>query len=188
MIWDGEATGVGAPFCRVTAVDENTVWYISPRQTPDSRLSTDGGETWTEFPLPDDLEIANIVAILLRSSKDGYLLYEGGDLYVTAEAGQDWEKISLPLGHHDEMKLEAMEGSTLGAIRFSDSENGIVIVSIFGAGDSKVIALTTKDGGQTWQEEIVSTKMGTTYLTRDGVYLTIVSITGKITVFRHNID
>ena len=188
LTWEGDADGAGIPFCRVSAADANTVWYLSPKQTPNSQLSTDAGETWTEFPLPEDMYVYNIVTISLRTSTDGYLLYKGGDLYLTANGGQSWNKISLPLGKYGEMKLEANDSTTFGAIRFMDADNGIVIVNIFGGGDSKVIALTTSDGGQAWQEEIVPATLGSTYLTRDGKYLTILSVSGKIAVLRHNTE
>jgi len=186
LTWEGDADGAGIPFCRVSAVDADTVWYLSPNQTPDSQLSTDAGETWTEFPLPEDIFVYNIVTISLRTRMDGYLLYKGGDLYITADGGRSWNKISLPLGKYGEMKLEANNSVTFGAVRFLDADDGIVIVDLFGGGDSKVVALTTTDGGQTWQEEIVPATLGSTYLSRDGKYLTIQSVAGKITVLRHN--
>jgi hypothetical protein len=46
-------------------------------------------------------------------------------------------------------------------------------MSLIGGG-SKLVALRTADGGQTWTEEAVPAPIGTLHLTHDGKYLTVI--------------
>jgi photosystem II stability/assembly factor-like uncharacterized protein len=75
-------------------------------------------------------------------------------------------------------------------MRFLDANHGIVVLSLAGGGESKIVALRTTDGGQTWEEEAVPAEIGKPYLTNDGMLLTVASFLniGEITVLRYVVD
>jgi photosystem II stability/assembly factor-like uncharacterized protein len=75
------------------------------------------------------------------------------------------------------------------AIRFFDADRGLIVLNLIGdEGKTKVVALHTADGGQTWEDEVVTSEIGNLHLSPDGKVLTITSYldSGKITVFRYN--
>jgi hypothetical protein len=74
------------------------------------------------------------------------------------------------------------------AIRFSDAENGVIVLSLVGGGQTSVVALRTMDGGETWtSESVVSGDAGVLYLTRDAKFLTVYSLLEfhRVTAFEY---
>ena len=68
------------------------------------------------------------------------------------------------------------------------ADNGVVVLSLVGGGQSGVVALRTMDGGETWTSElIVSGDVGVLYLTRDAKFLTVYSLlqSDQVTVFEY---
>jgi photosystem II stability/assembly factor-like uncharacterized protein len=183
--WQGSQGPRGQPFCRVSSADDKTVWYLSPSKL---EATADGGTTWEEVTLPEAVYPRDVLAISLRTPQGGYILDSTGALYVTSDGGETWS--SQTLGLADKYgDMEPMPPGSVApvAIRFFDAEHGLIVLSLVGGGRSKVVALRTADGGQTWAEEVVPAEIGVPYLTHDGRFLTIHSFfnTGKITVLRY---
>ena len=177
-----ESTGV-APGrdCTVSFVDAQTGWVFGSLAT---QATADGGQTWTEIALPEGVQRAT--AISLRTPDEGYLLTPDAALYATRDGGESWSRLPLDLEAYGELTLLPSNLAT-AAIRFFDADTGVVVLSLVGGGQSKVVALRTTDGGQTWTEEEVPAEPGVLYLTRDGRFLTVHSLlkAGTITVLEH---
>jgi len=157
----------GTNNCMISFADAETGWL---RARPQILATTDGGKTWNEVAQPKG--IANIAAISLRTSSDGYIVTREGNLYTTQDGGESWTSSPLNLTGYEEMDIVPNDLPS-AAIRFFDADNGLVIVSLLGGGNSQVLALRTSDGGQTWEQEVVPIGIGVPYLTRDGKLLTI---------------
>jgi photosystem II stability/assembly factor-like uncharacterized protein len=173
-----ESTGTpGHPDCKISFVDQDTGWVISGLQL---RATDDGGATWNELDLPGG--IAKVTAISLRTADAGYLMTSAGTLYKTVDGGESWSSLPLDLAAYGEMGL-LPSNLPSAAIRFFDADNGVVVVSLAGGGQSQVLALRTSDGGLTWEEEPVPVDIGVPYLTRDGEFLTIHSFLKSNMIF-----
>ena len=136
-------------------------------------MTTDGGATWNELALPDD--VSKVSAISLRTARDGYLLDDKGVLYVTADGGKTWTSKSLGLDNPGIMGF-VTEGFVneipQAAVRFTDADNGLVVLGL--SGKDTMTALHTTDGGKTWKEEsLPTTFFGAPYISRDGKFVTI---------------
>lgn len=140
----------------------------------------DGGNSWVEIPLPEGIQ--ELAAVSLRTKDDGYLLDFDRTLYSTNDGGQSWSDQTLDIEDSD-LQLSKMGRIPAAAVKFTDDENGVVILTLAGGGKSKILALHTSDGGQTWEHHDVPTELGAIYLSNDGAYLTV-TIPGKgITIF-----
>jgi photosystem II stability/assembly factor-like uncharacterized protein len=184
--WMVESTGRGQPFCRMSAADGETAWHLSPANL---YATADGGATWTEIALPGDLSPADVAAVSLRTGSDGYLLDHDGNLYTTDDGGgESWTSQTLDLTKYGETTLMPLGGTGASvAMRFLDTDQAIIIMSLLGSGDSRLVALRTFDGGQTWQEETIPAEIGALHLTHDGRFLTVNSFlnAGAITVMEY---
>lgn len=183
--WTDRIRGRGQPGCKISAIDTKTAWVVSPTQLV---VTHDGGVTRETLALPGDLLTKHVAAISFRSQTDGYILDAAGKLYSTTDGGKTWEDmLSLDLSQYGELELRVNNGQPYAALRFFDADHGLVILSLAGGGASKVVALRTTDGGQTWNEQTIEAPYSTLYLTRDGKYLTTVSaFTNRdVTVFRY---
>jgi photosystem II stability/assembly factor-like uncharacterized protein len=183
--WSGKSTGRGQPFCRMSDADGETAWHLSPVSL---QATADGGTTWAEIALPGDVAPKDVAAVSLRTASDGYLLDYDGTLYITADGGGSWTFQTLDLATYEETKLMPLGGTGASvAMRFPDADQGIIVMSLLGGGDAKLVALRTIDGGQTWQEEAVPAEIGALHLTHDGRLLTIHSFlnTDTITVLEY---
>jgi len=158
--------------CVISFADADTGWVFGSSGT---WSTTDGGQNWNEVTLPEAVD--DVTAISLRTLDEGYLLTPNLALYVTHDGGESWSTMALPLDAYEGMTLPPANLAT-AAVRFFDAENGVVILSLVGGGESKLVALRTANGGQSWEEEIVPVKPGVLYLTRDGRYLTTRSLLG----------
>lgn len=176
--WQTEEHGYGP--CRLlSAYDAENTWVV----TTDHFIATvDGGATWAEVTLPEDINAVHIFAINLRTPSDGYLLDIDSTLFVTQDGSKTWSSRSLEsLGRRGTRNV-AMP--PLATLRFFDADRGLVVVNQ----DGKVLALRTADGGQTWEKETVTTDVlgyVYVYLSHDGTFLTVTDMYGKITLFRY---
>ena len=147
-------------------------------------VTTDGANSWTEISLPE--EVNRIAAISLRTPETGYLLDFDGTLYQTQDGGSSWSTQKLETGS-DELEIMSF-GRPSAAIRFSDENNGLVVLNLAGGGESEAVALHTTDGGETWDRYVLPVKMGPVYLSHDGQYLTIMDMLsrGKMTLLKRS--
>lgn len=183
--WQGETTGMGQPFCRMSAADGEVAWYLSPTGL---RGTADGGVTWMKITLPGDVSPKKVAAVSLRTASEGYLLDYDGNLYTTVDGGESWTSQTLDLAEYGETELISFEGTgALVAMRFPDADNGVIVLNLLSDGDTKLVALRTLDGGQTWQGEVVPAEIGELHLTHDGKLLTVHSLLniGTITVLEY---
>ena len=166
--------------CRfLSFLDAQTGWAATPYQLG---ATTDGGMTWTEIAPPEGIQ--DIAAIELRTATEGYLLDNAGVLYVTQDGGESWS--SRRAFELEESGGLLMTLSTpVAAMRFFDADHGVIVLSLTGGGESKVLAMRTADGGQTWEQENVPAESGALYLTRDGTTLTLYDPAAGITVLRY---
>jgi photosystem II stability/assembly factor-like uncharacterized protein len=180
--WQSESTGSGQPYCQMSAADGEVAWYLSPTSL---QGTVDGGTTWVEIAMPEDVLPENIAAVSLRTADEGYLLTFDAALYVTQDGGGSWSLLPLDLAGYEGLML-LPSNLAAAAIRFFDADNGLVTLSLVGK-QSMVVALRTFDGGQTWQGEVVPAETGALHLTHDGSLLTVHSIrnTGVITVLEY---
>jgi photosystem II stability/assembly factor-like uncharacterized protein len=174
--WESAETP-GNANCKVSFIDADTGWVVSSLQL---RATADGGATWNDVALPEGT--AKVAAISLRTADEGYLMTSAGVLYKTEDGGVNWSSLPLDLAEYGEMELLPSDLPP-AAIRFFDANNGVVVVSLVGGGQSTVLALRTSDGGLTWEEEAVPVDIGVPYLTRDGEFLTVYSFLKSNTIF-----
>jgi photosystem II stability/assembly factor-like uncharacterized protein len=155
--------------CRqLSFLNAQTGWIATSHQIG---MTSDGGQTWQDVPLPGDVQ--EIAAMSLRTPVDGYVLDTDGVLYTTADAGQSWS--AHPLGLDLEGSPIPSRETASAAVRFADADHGLVVIHLAGGLSSRVVALRTADGGQTWAQEDVTTTtlLVALYLSRDGSVLTI---------------
>ncbi len=168
-----------AGHANIDFVDDTTGWIASQFKLAATK---DGGETWTEMPLPEGAE--SICAISLRTPEDGYLLSREGLLYITGDGGATWSGQDLGLKSYDivDMQKQPKLGKSNMAVAdlsFTDEENGTVVLTGMSSGGGFVIwCLTTGDGGATWESEKIPDlgySITKVFLTADGQYLTLAS-------------
>jgi photosystem II stability/assembly factor-like uncharacterized protein len=152
--------------CPMSFLDDKTGWAYQ-----DGLLcaTNDGGKTWVDLDLP--LSAKQIKAVAIVSEKIGFALERSGVLYLTVDGGKTWDLRKLPMDRFKELKIPKFEGAA-AAMRFFNKDNGIVVLSLTGSQAPRVVALRTKDGGATWEDEYVGGKVGVTYLSPDGKYVT----------------
>jgi photosystem II stability/assembly factor-like uncharacterized protein len=116
-------------------------------------------------------------------ARGGYLLDQSGILFFTQDDGQHWQEVSqLELG----MLKMPMSAYQLAAMRFSDADHGLNVISSspYGKPES-VTAFHTSDGGETWTSESVPVLAGPVYLAREGGFLTVITGVNQLTLLRH---
>ncbi len=168
--------------CRQMSFLDGQIGWIATRD----RLGAtkDGGQTWSDVPLPEDVE--NILATSLRTPTAGYLVDNTGVMHATQDGGQSW--FPHPLGLDLEGILIPGRDTPSAAVRFADADHGLVAIHLTGGLSSRVVALRTTDGGQTWaQEEVMEAPLLVAlYLSHDGSLLTIADHTeSRVIVLRH---
>lgn len=87
----------------------------------------------------------------------GGLPQEANTVYITSDEGQSW------------IRSETFTG-------FLFSEDIVDVQSIWQCG--RITFSTSKDGGQTWEHDIVPVGLGVLYLSHDGEYLTVTEVGG----------
>jgi len=173
-------------------LDAHTGWAASA-ESKQLWTTGDRGQTWEEIAVPKGA--GDLVAIVLRTASDGYLLDSAGVLHITRDGGQSWSSQTLGLDLDNEsltltttvtmaMTIPILTPSV--AMRFWDADCGIVVLGLAGGGNSEVRAAYTTDGGRTWEWESVPVSIGQFYMAHDGITLTVADLTdsGRITVLR----
>jgi photosystem II stability/assembly factor-like uncharacterized protein len=167
--------------CPLNFLDAETGWVATGDEL---NATADGGATWEEIT-PDG--VTGIAAIALRTPDEGYVLDDDGNLYTTSDGGQSWSSQSLLEGY-GELEIVSSSDLVMAAVRFADADHGVVVMSVSGDGGSRLMALRTADGGQTWeQEEVMSSSLLIAlYLSHDGSVLTIADqLEEQVIVLRH---
>lgn len=158
-------------------LDENTGWLANSNMFG---TTTDGGDSWTLRSLPEaETRIATIDTYL---PGEGYLLDQNGNLYFTHDDGQHWNEAGRLEWGAFEFPPSAYQ---LAAMRFSDAEHGMIVLSSSPFGEEKpVTAYHTADGGETWTAEPVPVVAGPVYLAREGGYLTVITGANQLTLLK----
>lgn len=168
--------GHTAPY--ISFLDARIGW-VATRDPRRLWATSDGGQTWTEITLPEKL--VTLAGISLRTATDGYLLDDTGVLYTTQDGGQSWSLQTLGL----DSKIVTAYELPLTAMRFTDVDHGLVVLSLEGGG-GKALVLRTADGGKIWKQEDAPVPTGTLHLTHDGETLTVIDrLSRLIIVLRH---
>lgn len=93
----------------------------------------------------------------------------------------------LPLEEkYSGLSIASLESATT-AIRFSDRNSGLVVVSLSGNQQAKTVAFRTTDGGATWNDELAADGAGSLYLSPDGRYVTSY-FNSVISVYRYDME
>jgi photosystem II stability/assembly factor-like uncharacterized protein len=168
--WKAVAEKAGGMGCILSFANAKTGWLGSGAKF---QMTMDGGATWKELALPKD--VSKVAAISLRTPTDGYLLDQDGVLHITQDGGKTWSSQSLGLDHPSIMGFSTekfINETPQAAVRFLDAEHGLVVLGL--SGKTSMIALRTADGGKTWKEESLPTKLfGAPYISRDGKFVTV---------------
>jgi photosystem II stability/assembly factor-like uncharacterized protein len=167
--WKAVGEKAGGMGCILSFADAKTGWLGFGDKF---ETTADGGATWKELALPEG--VGKVAAISLRTPADGYLLDENAVLHVTQDGGKTWSSQSL--GLEAPSILGFASGAFINeipqaAVRFVDSDHGLVVLGL--EGKTSMVALRTADGGKTWKEESVPSKLGAAYISRDGKFLTV---------------
>ena len=166
-------------------LDDTTGWISSGKVC---MTTCDGGTTWTELDLPK--EIGNIGALAIRTDSNGYILSNSGLLFVTSDGGATWTQKDTgmtDLGIKNEKGEPGLYKykTTTADMNFYDEKNGTIVFSGLVPGEgTKLWSMVTQDGGDSWTTEEIPVKEGfninKVYLSGDGKYLTIGSITKEV--------
>jgi hypothetical protein len=174
----GNPRTITNPCHSMSFLDENIGWLANSDLFG---TTVDGGVSWAMPPLPETAnEIATIDTYL---PGEGYLLDQSGVLFFTQDNGLHWREAGR-------LQLDAVEMSfsayQLAAMRFSDAEHGLIVVSSGDSGKAEpVMAFHTSDGGQAWVSEAVPVLGGPVYLSREGGLLTVITEVDQLTLLRY---
>lgn len=150
--WTQQTATVGADLVAVFFTSSDKGWIAGDNGYLAS--TTDGGQTWTKYPLNTTEDINEIY---FRNDDNGYLV-AGRKMFITRDAGKSWQETRIyRSGEFGSGTPEFL------SIRFSDKKRGYAIGSILrrkGADDIVVdsLLMRTEDGGDTWQRITVPTK------------------------------
>ena len=174
----GRPQTIRGPCHSASFLDEQTGWLANSHIFG---TTVDGGASWNMRAIPDSAE--KIATIDTYLPGVGYLLDQRGALFFSEDDGQHWQEVSrLELGS----LAMSMSAYQLAAMRFSDAEHGLVVVSPGDYGHAgPVMAFHTSNGGRTWHSESVPVPAGSVYLSRDGRYLTIITAYGQLTLLKY---
>jgi photosystem II stability/assembly factor-like uncharacterized protein len=117
--------------------------------------TSDGGQTWTRFPLATSEDINEIY---FRNDDNGYLV-SGRVMFVTHNAGQTWEETRLTRAADIQKGVPEFL-----SIRFAGKKIGLAIGSIWQkVGKEELVTdslvMRTEDGGATWARIAVPSKV-----------------------------
>ena len=157
--------GAGGESCILAFADAETGWTGSDGEF---KATTDRGATWEDLVLPEG--VSAVAAISLRTPEDGYLLDTDSGLHVTQDGGKTWSLIGT-LKREDGSEITGLLPAQ-AYVRFLDAEHGMVVVDL---GKSGMTVLRTRDGGQTWKEESLSVGWAAPYLSRDGMFVALIT-------------
>lgn len=161
--------------CRfIRFLDRQTGWIAT---TELLARTIDGGKTWSSMKIPKSVN--EIVAVDCWDKDKGFLLDAGGTLYKTDDAGESWSAMKLSWkGTKAKGLVQA------AALRFTDKLHGTALMWRK-TSQTELWAMSTRDGGRSWEASTIPVKFGGIFLARDGKTLTISSINGEISVWRN---
>jgi photosystem II stability/assembly factor-like uncharacterized protein len=174
----GDHRTIRGPCHSASFLGETTGWLANSHIFG---TTSDSGATWTLHSIPETAK--EVATIDTYSSGEGYLLDQQGALFFTLDDGEHWRQagtldlsgIVLPPSAYQ-----------LAAMRFSDQEHGLIVVSSSPYGKpTPVMAFHTSDGGASWISETVPVLAGPVYLARTGGYLTVITANGQLTLLRY---
>lgn len=168
---------IKGPCHSASFLDENVGWLAN---SDIFGTTIDGGISWKMRSLPEAAhKIATIDTYL---PAEGYLLDQDGVLFFTRDDGGHWREAGrLPLGEVG-MSFSAYQ---LAAMRFSDSDHGLIVVSPGDYGnEGQVMAFHTHNGGKTWTSRSLPVSAGQVYLSRQG-FLTVITAYDQLTLLRY---
>jgi len=175
---EGKAGGLG---CILAFADAKTGWFGFGDKF---QMTTDGGASWSELTLPNG--VSKVAAVSLRTQKDGYLIDDKGVLHVTQDGGKTWSPRSLGLKDSGIMGFVTqgfVNEIPQAAVRFLDANNGLVVLGL--SGKTTMTALRTTDGGKTWKEEILPTRLGAPYISRDCKFIAVNKWNDGVILLKH---
>jgi photosystem II stability/assembly factor-like uncharacterized protein len=169
-------------FCPLSFLDDQVGWFVSANKL---NATFDGGVTVEEITLPE--EGMNVAAISLLSDTEGYVLDYDGVIHITKDGGANWESRIIDLQRFQGMKPYQAPDVGAAAMRFLDQDTAVLVISLLGENkESALVALRTTDGGQTWTDETLLEKMGTPYISPDGMFITTSDIfSNSVRVFQY---
>jgi len=168
---------IKGPCHSASFLDENTGWLAN---SDIFGTTTNGGVAWNMRSLPESAhKIATIDTYL---AGEGFLLDQNRVLFFTKDDGAHWREAGrLPL---DDLMM-SMSAYQLAAMRFSDSDHGLIVVSPGDYGkEGQMMAFHTSNGGKTWTSEPVPVPAGQVYLSRPG-FLTVITAYDQLTLLRY---
>jgi photosystem II stability/assembly factor-like uncharacterized protein len=160
--------------------DGKTGWIASVRLLA---ATTDQGSSWNELVLPEGR--GGIKAIDTWAANQGCILDNKYDLYFTDDGGNTWERRTIQTGREGIDKKITPAPNTV--MRFTDRNQGVIIVQAAVQDKTKLIEMRTTDGGKTWSEEeipIEAFESSVLFLTRDARFLTVYDTVNGITVLK----
>ena len=172
-------------FCPLSFLSDQVGWFISANKL---NATPDGGATVEEIALPE--EGMSVAAISLLSKNQGYILDYDGVIHFTQDGGATWDSLTIDLQRFGGMKPYQPPDVGAAAMRFLDEDTAVLVMSLLGENkESALMALRTTDGGQTWTAETLLEKMGTPYISPDGMFVTTSDIfSNSLRVFQYTGD
>jgi photosystem II stability/assembly factor-like uncharacterized protein len=131
--WTSRQSGPDEGVERLQFVDERTGWAVGGSRT---LLHTADGVSWRAQLI---LSSSTIAAYRFTSAADGWLASAAGDVYRTADGGENWSRAAR------------LAGWQIGALSFVDSSHGWLVGRPKGAPRWRIMA--SGDGGETWRRQ-----------------------------------
>lgn len=163
---------ISGQFNRFLSVIDKDNMYIG--SSISFAVTKDGGLSWNELEIPENC--TKIEGMFFMTPEIGYLMNKDGTLYKTKDGCKTWTTQAIDLsGEINATKMPSV------AINFQDEDHGMIVYT---TKSYQLICIRTEDGGSTW-ESVTLPKVScfTPYLSRDGQYLTLCSITKKICLY-----
>ena len=136
--WNAQSSGTAVELRGLSVVSPSVAWASGQQGTVIRTI--DGGRTWMAGTVAGaaTLDLRAIAAISARTAF-AMSIGDSSRIFRTTDGGRTW---SLQF-------VSTRKGSFLDAIRFWDARHGIAVSDPV---DGKFLVVTTKDGGDTWQE------------------------------------
>ena len=122
---------------KVFFIDTLNGWCVGYGTPPFILRTKDGGKTWEDLPIPDELNSGNsynLWDVYFLDTSNGYFSSSSGKAFHTSDGGIKWENILFHKPPYD-----------IRSIYFIDSLKGFVI------GDTPL--LKTTNGGESWVQD-----------------------------------
>ncbi len=146
-------------------------------------LTQDGGETWQNFKCNDLKD--RILCVSCLADGSGYALTKNFELHFTEDKGENWKTKKI-----DALKDIAKDGELAACdFNFEDEMNGKMVASIFNKdGTNAIFYLSTNNGGEIWNTELVEKKIEGTVtnvlMSKAKNYISFVDMKGNVKLYR----